>query len=80
MADSALVDLVSTIVQALVEHPDQASVRERTEGNLVILEISVAEGDGGRVIGKGGQVINSIRALAQVLAAKRGQRVSLEVL
>jgi predicted RNA-binding protein YlqC (UPF0109 family) len=34
----------------------------------------------GRVIGKGGRVVNSIRTLVQVLAAKQGKRVSLEVL
>ena len=47
---------------------------------LTILELSVAADDMGRVIGKSGRIINSIRTLLQVPAAKQGTKVSLELL
>ena len=64
---------------ALVDNPDQVSVREIDERNSIVLEVSVAQSDMGRVIGKGGSVVNSVRSLLQVLAAKKGKRVSLEI-
>jgi predicted RNA-binding protein YlqC (UPF0109 family) len=72
-------ELVEYIVTSLVDNPDQVSVSESDQQNTVVLEISVASSDMGRVIGKGGRVVNSIRTLVQVLAAKQGKRVSLEV-
>ncbi|MCA9938569.1 MAG: KH domain-containing protein [Anaerolineales bacterium] len=72
-------DLVEYIVKSLVDNSDQVSVREIKSASTIILELSVADGDMGRVIGKQGRVINSIRAIVQVLAAKQGQRVNLEV-
>lgn len=73
-------ELVEYIVTFLVDNPDQVTVTETNDRNTVVLEISVAGSDMGRVIGKGGKVVNSIRTLVQVLAAKQGKRVSLEVL
>jgi predicted RNA-binding protein YlqC (UPF0109 family) len=71
--------LVEYIVKSIVDHPDQVKVTEIEGGPSIILEINVADGDMGRVIGKGGVVVNSIRNLLQVLAAKKGQRVSVEI-
>jgi predicted RNA-binding protein YlqC (UPF0109 family) len=79
-SNSDFKDLVEYIVSSLVDNPDQVTVTETNDRNTVVLEISVAGSDMGRVIGKGGRVVNSIRTLVQVLAAKQGKRVSLEVL
>jgi predicted RNA-binding protein YlqC (UPF0109 family) len=78
-SNSDFKELVEYIVSSLVDNPDQVTVSETNERNTVVLEISVAGSDMGRVIGKGGKVVNSIRTLVQVLAAKQGKRVSLEV-
>jgi uncharacterized protein len=72
-------ELVEYIVKSLVDHPEQVSVSEREGQSAVSLELRVADTDMGRVIGKGGRVINSIRSLVQVLAAKQGKRVTLEI-
>ena len=77
---TAFKELVEYIVTSLVDYPEQVTIRETDERDVVMLEISVASSDMGRVIGKGGKVINSIRTLVQVLAAKQGKRISLEVL
>jgi predicted RNA-binding protein YlqC (UPF0109 family) len=72
-------ELVEYIVKSLVDDPEQVSVSEMEERGSIILEVSVAESDMGRVIGRGGNVVNSIRSLVQVLATKQGRRVSLEI-
>ncbi len=73
-------DLVEYIVRSIVDHPDKVVVNEIAAGGAITLELSVADEDMGRVIGKQGRVINSIRSIVQVLAAKQGARVNLEVL
>ncbi len=72
-------ELVEFIVKSMVDNPDQVAVSEIDGRSSTIIELSVAQPDMGRVIGKGGRVINSIRAIVQVAAAKQGQRVSLEI-
>ena len=67
------------MVGSLVDYPDQVSVHEIDEGNSIVLELSVAESDIGRVIGRRGSVVNAMRALLQVLAAKQGKRATLEI-
>jgi len=77
--DSQFIELIEYIVKAIVDHPEEVSVSEIDNRSSLILEVSVAEDDMGRVIGKGGVVVNSIRTLVQVLATKKGKRVSLEI-
>lgn len=73
-------ELVEFVVKSLVDHPDQVEVTEVEQDNEILVELSVAGSDMGRVIGKRGRVINSIRTLTQVAAAKKGTRVSVELL
>jgi len=73
-------ELLEFIVKSMVDNPDQVRIGEIDEDASTILELSVAESDMGRVIGRGGRVINSIRAILQVSAAKQGRRVTLELL
>jgi predicted RNA-binding protein YlqC (UPF0109 family) len=73
-------ELVEFIVKSLVDQPDEVQVVEVQSGTTIILELSVARPDMGRVIGKGGRIINSIRRLLQVAATKQGKRVSLELI
>ena len=72
-------NLAHYIVGSLVDNPDQVTVTEIDSGNMVVVEVQVDASDMGRVIGKGGNVVNSIRTLLQVLAVKHGKRVSLEI-
>ena len=72
-------DLVEYVVKSLVETPDDVSVAELEDETGTVLELTVAGSDMGRVIGKSGRVINAIRTLAQVAAAKQGTRVSVEL-
>lgn len=73
-------DLVEYIAKSLVDNPESVRVNEIDSSSAVILELQVADSDMGRVIGKGGRVVNAIRTVVQVAADKEGKRVTLEIL
>ena len=54
-------ELLTFVAQSLVDHPDQVVVRETEGPEAVILELSVAEEDMGKVIGKQGRIAKAIR-------------------
>ena len=72
-------DLVEFIARSLVDDVDAVRVNERVRGSQVDLDLSVAEDDMGRVIGRSGRVANAIRALVRVMAAREGKQVNLEI-
>jgi len=72
-------ELVEYIAKSLVDHPDQVTVNEVEGRSGTVLELTVADSDMGRVIGKGGRVVNAIRTLVKVSAANTGTRYSLEI-
>lgn len=72
-------DLVELLVRSLVANPDDVTVSERGDDSSVVIEVRVAEGDLGKVIGKQGRVARAIRTLAKAAAARAGnQRVTVE--
>ncbi|MGH2536634.1 MAG: KH domain-containing protein [Candidatus Promineifilaceae bacterium] len=73
-------ELVEYIAKSLVDDPAMVDVHESEDRSGILLELSVAEADMGRIIGRGGTLINSMRSLLQVLAGRHGKRVSLELL
>ena len=77
---SVFEELVEYIVKSLVDNPDEVSVNQVDDAGRIIMEVTVAESDMGRVIGKSGSVVNSIRTLVQVVAAKKGKTVSVEII
>jgi predicted RNA-binding protein YlqC (UPF0109 family) len=73
-------ELVEYLVRALVEDPDSVQVEELEENGDVVLEVTVAEDDLGRVIGRGGRIANAIRTVARAAATKEERRVLVEIL
>ena len=73
-------DLLETIVKALVDNPDEVSVREVQGEKSMILELKVNESDVGKVIGKQGRIINALRTILRSAAVKEGKIVQLELL
>ena len=76
-----LAGLVESIVLPLVDYEEDLEVvsHEEDDGTLVI-EISVNEEDAGKVIGRQGRVIKSIRTLARAAASRNGMHVEVEIL
>ena len=73
-------DLVEVIAKALVDNPDEVSVSEKKEGRTTVLELHVAEGDMGKVIGKQGRIAKAIRSVVKAAAAKEDKKVAVEIL
>ncbi|MCC7362839.1 MAG: KH domain-containing protein [Dehalococcoidia bacterium] len=74
-----MADLVEYLAKALVDNPDEVRVEERQDGDRVVIRLDVAEGDWGKVIGKGGRIASAMRSLVKVAAVKEDVRVSLEI-
>ena len=73
-------DLVEYLTRALVDDPDAVTVEEVEEDGDIILEITVAEDDVGRVIGRGGRIANAIRTVAKAAAVREDRRVIIDIL
>jgi predicted RNA-binding protein YlqC (UPF0109 family) len=73
-------ELLEFLVKALVEDPSAVVVEELEEDGDLVYEITVAEGDLGRVIGKGGRVANAIRTIAKAAAVRLDRRVIVDIL
>ena len=72
-------DLISDIVEALVDQPDQVTVTEVICDHTVVLELSVAKSDMGKVIGKQGRNAQAIRTILVAASGKAGKRYMLEI-
>jgi predicted RNA-binding protein YlqC (UPF0109 family) len=72
--------LLEFLTRALVEDPDAVVVEEFEENEDLIYEISVADDDLGRVIGKNGRVANALRAIAKAAAVRLDRRVIVDIL
>jgi predicted RNA-binding protein YlqC (UPF0109 family) len=72
-------ELLEYLARGLVEQPDQVRVKEVQEEGATVLELSVADGDYGNVIGRGGRTASALRAVVKSAGAKRGQRVFVDI-
>lgn len=72
-------DLVEHVVKSLVDKPEEVTVTTSEVDGKVVISLKVNEGDLGRVIGKDGQTIRALRALALVVVPQ-GQEISVDVL
>lgn len=73
-------ELLTYIIQNLVDHPDEISVTERETGSETVFEVRVADGDMGKVIGRQGRIIKEVRILMKAVAQRKGKKVSVEVI
>ena len=74
-------ELLDFLARALVENPDEVEVSQVEEiDGEVVLELEVAEGDLGRVIGRGGRVANALRSVMKAAATREDKRVVVDIL
>jgi hypothetical protein len=73
-------ELIEFIVKAIVNKPDEVVLTEEISDGGVLLKLQVDAEDMGRVIGKQGRVVQAMRTLLRVMAAKEGTRVELVVM
>ncbi|OGS37675.1 MAG: hypothetical protein A2293_03430 [Elusimicrobia bacterium RIFOXYB2_FULL_49_7] len=72
-------ELVLFIAKALVDHPDNVEVNEIKGEKATVIELKVAEGDRGKVIGKEGRIIKAIRVIVNSASAKMDKRATVEI-
>ena len=73
-------ELLTYIVQNLVEKPDEVSVTEREANGETVFEVRVADGDMGKVIGRQGRIVKEIRILMKAVAQRKGKKVSVAIM
>jgi hypothetical protein len=73
-------ELVETIARSLVDEPDRVEVREVEGEGVLVFELSVAQGDVGKVIGRQGRTIKAMRTLLHAASIKTQRRTELEVI
>ena len=71
-------NVLEYLVKSVVENPDDVEVEVVERQGSVTLEVTVPEGDMGRVIGRRGRVANSIRTLVRAAASKDGSPIDVE--
>ena len=73
-------EVVEVLARALVDQPDEVEVEETgRKGDTVYLELTVAPGEMGKVIGRGGKIAAAIRTIANTAAAKENLRAVVDI-
>ena len=73
-------ELVERIVKQIVDNPDKVEVKQVGSGGTIVLEVSTAKEDLGKIIGKGGRVVNALRVIVGTAAGQRGKKAVVEIL
>ena len=72
-------EMVETIARAIVDEPEKVQVNKVEGEKSVILELSVADNDMGKVIGKKGRIARAIRTVVKAAATKEGKKVVVDI-
>ena len=73
-------ELVELLAKSLVDNPDEVKVNEVNKDDTIVLELSVAKEDMGKVIGKQGRIAKAIRTVVKSVAVRKGQKVVVEII
>ena len=72
-------ELLQYMAKNLVDNPDAVTVVEQTSEDGKVLELHVAEGDMGKVIGRQGRIAKEIRTMIKTVAQRTGEKVTVEI-
>ena len=72
-------ELVAHIAEALVDNPDQVKVAENDNGDMINIELTVAQEDLGKVIGKQGRTARAMRSILSASAARDNKKSRLDI-
>jgi predicted RNA-binding protein YlqC (UPF0109 family) len=70
--------VVEVVARALADRPDAVTVTEHEHRGTSVVEVYMAPGDLGRIIGRQGRTAQAVRTLAAVTAEQAGRRVQVE--
>lgn len=72
-------ELVEFLARSLVDDPAAVEVEEFEEDGELVIELRVAQGDLGRVIGREGRVVNALRTIARAAGSREDRRVTVDI-
>ena len=72
-------ELLLYMAKSLVDNPDAVTVVETSDEESKVLELHVAEGDMGKVIGRQGRIAKEIRTIIKTVAQRTGEKVTVEI-
>lgn len=72
-------ELLLTISKALVDNPDAVSVEEVMEDDTLVLMLTVAQEDKGKVIGKQGKIASAVRSVVKAAASQSGKKAVVKI-
>jgi predicted RNA-binding protein YlqC (UPF0109 family) len=73
-------DLLEFLVRSLVDEPDDVKVEGFDEDDgTIVLEVHVAEDDVGKIIGRGGRTVSSLRTVMRAVGSRQDERVLVDV-
>ena len=72
-------ELLEFLARSLVDHPEQVKVEETESGDQVLLRLTVAKEDVGKVIGKQGRIARALRTVVKASAVKDGKQATVEI-
>ncbi|MBB5336489.1 KH domain-containing protein [Pectinatus brassicae] len=73
-------ELIELIAKSLVDNPDMVVVKEKNDGKTVVYELSVADDDMGKVIGKQGRIAKAMRTVVKAAAAREYKKVIVDII
>jgi predicted RNA-binding protein YlqC (UPF0109 family) len=76
---TAVRDVIETVAKALADTPQRVSVTESEHRGTMLIEVTVAPPDTGKLIGRQGRTIQAMRTLATLAGERLGKKVNLEV-
>jgi predicted RNA-binding protein YlqC (UPF0109 family) len=79
MAQRDIKELITFIAKSLVSQPEEVSVQETESSDGIIMELSVASDDMGKVIGKRGRIAKAIRTVVRASVSKGEKPVFVEI-
>ena len=72
-------ELVRFIARNLVDEPDSVKVETREEGDTVVISLSVAPGDMGKVIGRQGRIAKAIRTVVKAASVREDKKYMVDI-
>ncbi len=72
-------EVVEVIAKALVDHPEEVHVTETENDRTIEVELKVAAGDMGKVIGKQGRIAKAIRSVVKAASSRENKKVNVEI-
>ena len=80
MEKTSISEVIETLIKALVDEPEEVEVTESQGEKTLVIEARVSKQDMGKVIGKRGRTIDSLRTIVAACGAKKRQRCIFQII